>query len=247
MGRFGVVQATAVTLEELKTKFPQKKSTITEETVEMINSALYDPEFDNKIFLAQLVDYQGCMIDCGASFTEYINAMKFCAHLEGTSNVTEAYIKARMNDAFVQARAALPTDSTGYAELTSAASRYRKTKIVRQILTQSDMPLYLMFQAERYKAVAVLAKEMQTAAYSRDRIAAAKELLNAVKAPESSQIELNIGPNKEARDLQAELNQQLAVLALNQQKLLAAGMDLRDVQRTGIRLNDATDAEVEEE
>ena len=107
------------------------------------------------------------------------------------------------------------------------------------------MPLYLMFQAERYKAVTVLAREMQTAALSKDRIAAAKELLAAVKPPENVQIELGIGPNREARDLQLELNAQLAKLAANQKALLEAGVDLRDVQRTGIRLNDVQDAEVE--
>lgn len=246
MSRFGVVVATQVTLEELKTKFPTKKNTITEETVALVNEAISNPEFDGSAFLGHLVDYQGCMVDGQASMSEYINAMKFCAYLESTSNLVEAYKKARASDAFVQARMDVPTDSVAYTELSSAASRYRKSKLVRQILTQSDLPLYLMFQAERYKAVAVLAREMQSAAYSRDRITAAKELLAAVKAPENMQIELGIGPNKEARDLHADLNAQLAQLVANQQALLSAGVDLREVQKIGIRLNDVQDAEVEQ-
>jgi hypothetical protein len=102
-----------------------------------------------------------------------------------------------------------------------------------------------MFQAERYKAVAVLAREMQSAPYSKDRITAAKELLAAVKPPENIQIELGVGPNREARDLQMELNTQLAKIAANQKALLEAGMDIREVQKTGISLNAVEDAEIE--
>ena len=248
MGKFGVVAQTPhIDIDELKRRFPAKKNTINENTVKLVNEAISNPEFDGMSFLSHLVDYQGCMIEGGASFTEYINAMKFCAYLEQTDNTVQAYIKARVGDEFVATRMNMATDSVGYNELSSQASRYRKSKLVRQILTQSDMPLYLMFQAERYKAVAVLAREMQSAPYSRDRITAAKELLAAVKPPENLQIELGIGPNKEAKDLQMELNTQLAMLAANQKAMLTAGMDIRDVQRTGLRLNDTHDAEVEDD
>ena len=236
MSRFGLALQ-PVTLEELKQKFPSKKNTITEETVDAVNEVMAHQDFDGRTFLEHLVDYQHCMIDGRVGFGEFLNAMKFCAYLESTSNLVEAYKKARSQDAFVQERMNAPTDSVAYSELSSAASRYRRSKLVRQILTQSDMPLYLMFQGERYKAVAVLAREMQTAAYSRDRISAAKELLAAVKPPENVQIELGIGPNREAKDLHMELNAQLALLAANQQAMLKAGVPLVDVQKTNIKLN----------
>jgi len=246
MAGFGVVQQVQVTADELKQRFPQKKNTITEETVALVNTVISNPEFDGSQFLNHLVDYQYCMVDGGYSMAEYINAMKFCAYLESTGgNVTEAYKKARASDPFVAARLTAATDSNAYNELSSQASRYRRSKLVKQILTQSDMPLYLMFQAERYKAVAVLAREMQSAPFSKDRITAAKELLAAVKPPENIQIELGVGPTKEARDLQMELNTQLTKLAINQQALLDAGMDIRDVQKTGINLNIIEDAEIE--
>lgn len=246
MGAFGIVKSDVqVTLEELKQKFPAKKHTINQETVDFLNEALSNKDFDSAQFMNNLVDYQSCMLEASASMQEYVNAIRFCAYLETCPSAVEAYKKARAKDKFVQDRWNSPSDSKEYTDLVSAASRYRKSKLVRQILTQSDMPLYLMFQAERYKAVTVLAREMQTAALSKDRIAAAKELLAAVKPPENVQIELGIGPNREARDLQLELNAQLAKLAANQKALLEAGVDLRDVQRTGIRLNDVQDAEIE--
>ena len=78
-----------------------------------------------------------------------------------------------------------------------------------------------MFSGYRYKAIGVLANEMETAQYSRDRIAAAKELLAAVKGPENVKIELDIGV-KESSAV-ASLNAQLAEFAANSMKHLEAG------------------------
>ena len=103
-----------------------------------------------------------------------------------------------------------------------------------------------MFQGARYKAVALLAREMEDAAYSKDRINAADKLLGHVRPPENMDIELKIGPNAEAVSIQDELSGQLALLASNQKKLLEAGMDIRDVQKTGVDLNtEPIDVEVE--
>ena len=46
-----------------------------------------------------------------------------------------------------------------------------------------------------------------------------------------------MGFNQQTAVLQTELNTQLARLAANQKALLEGGMDIRDVQRTGISLN----------
>ena len=235
-----------VTVEKLKEWFPAKRNTITEETVEMINETLENPDFDPQNFISAIVDYRSVITDLSVSMDAYINALKFCAYLETENNLTEAYKKARADDEFVASRWDAPTDSADYNALTVQASRYRRTKLVKQILLQSDMPLHLMFQGARYKAIAVLAREMEHAAMSKDRIAAAKELLAAVKPPENLQIELGIGPNKESRDMMAELNSQLAALALNQQRRLEAGANLADVQVTGIRLGTYEEAEVED-
>lgn len=247
MGKFGIVKRQEpITIDELKQRFPTKRNTITDETVEMLNEALSNPDFDSALFLDQLVDYQSVMQDTSASFQEYINAVKFCAYLETNCTITEAYKKARANDKFVQDRWNAPSNSAEYNELTNAASRYRKSKVVRQLLMQSDMPLYLMFQAERYKAVMVLAKEMTDAAYSKDRISAAKELLAAVKTPDNIQIELGVGLSKQAQDIQTQLFEQLAQISAVQHARLVSGEAITAVQRVGIK-TDFVEAEVEQD
>ena len=248
MARFGIVRAQeSITVDELKQKFPAKKNTITEETAEFLNEVMANPEFDSSTFISQLVDYQSVMMDTSSSFVEYVNAIKFCAYLETNGNIVDAYKKARANDTFVQDRLTADSGTVAYNELTAAASRYRRSKLVRQLLVQSDMPLYLMFQPERYKAVAVLAREMESAPYSRDRISAAKELLANVKPPENMQIELGIGLSKETQDIQSKLFEQIGKIAYNQSVLMELGGDIKDVQRIGINLNEVTDVEIEED
>ena len=247
MGRFGIVKKdkTEVTAEILKQKFPQKANTITDELIQLINEANNDPHFNGDEFLDNMVTYKSIMLEGSASMKDYTNALKFCAYLEAYGdNVTEAYKKARATDEFVLARLSVSTDSNEYKELTSAASRYRKSTLVKKILTQSDMPLYLMFQGARYEAVGVLSNEMLTAAYSKDRINAAKALLEQVKPPENVQIELDIGI-KENNSVE-QLNKQLAQIAGKQKFHLESGSaGLDDFGAMKVKDEDIIDAETE--
>lgn len=241
MGRFGVVSKpkTVITVEDLKTAFPAKKGTVTEELVNIINSAQADPSFNGDEFMNTLITYQDVMQKNSSSMKEYVNAIKFCAYLEAEEfNITEAYKRARATDEFVIARVNAPTDSSQYKELTNAASRFHKTPLVRQILLQSDMPLYLMFQGERYRAVSVLADEMVNADYSKDRISAAEKLLTHVKPPENLNVELQVGPSQEAKDMSAQISEQLAESVAMQRKMLEAGVDFTKATQLGININD---------
>lgn len=249
MGRLGIVSKpkTDMTVEDLKKRFPAKKNTINEDTVALINEASNDPSFNGDEFVNTLMDYQNVMSTCSGSMKEYINAVKFCAYLEAEEfNITEAYKRARANDQFVIDRLDAEVGSGPYRELTSAASRYNRSPMVRQILTQSDMPLYLMFQGARYKAVSILANEMVSATYSKDRINAADKLLSHVKPPENVQIELDIGV-KENSAVQ-QLNDQLAELAVRQKTHLEAGStDLGKLGSMKVKSDDILDAEVDDE
>lgn len=236
---------TEFTVEDIQQRLPAKKNTITQEVVDLINDASSDPMFNGDEFVRSMVDYQSAMIQNSASVKEYVNALKFCAYLEAEGdNLTEAYKKARANDEFVMTRLEAQPGTQDYAALNAAASRYRKNPLVKQILTQSDMPLYLMFQASRYKAVATLAEEMANAPYSKDRINAADKLLTHVKPPENIQIELDVGV-KENNAIQ-DLNAQLAEIAAKQKVHLQSGTaDLGNFGAMKPKDEDVIDGEVE--
>lgn len=235
MAGLGIVskQKTGLTAEELKKRFPSKSKTITDETVQLINDANSDPNFNGDEFLNTMYDYENVMYKNKASIKEFITALKFCAYLEAEGdNYTEAYKRARANDEFVIARMNMPTDSSEYKELTFAASRYRKTPMVKDILTQADMPLYLMFQGARYKAVKTLADEMLTAQYSKDRINAADKLLTHVKPPENAKVELDVSVKQDS--IIDKYEAMITNLVKTQQEQIASGQDLHKVTNVAI-------------
>lgn len=243
MAGLGIVKKdkTQVSKEELVKRFPAKKNTITDEVVDLINDANNDPEFNGDEFLENMMTYQNVMLKNSGSLGEYINALKFCAYLEAdVNNYTEAYKRARANDQFVIERADLPKDSTGYKELTNAASRYRKTPMVRDILTQADMPIYLMFRGARYGAVAKLVEEMEDAQFSKDRISAAKAILEHVKPPENMKVELDIGVKQD--NVIDRYENMITDLIEHQKREIADGKDLHDI--TNISIIKTEDKEV---
>lgn len=236
---------TDITVDKLKQIFPARKSAITEELAEYVDAANKEEDFSGDEFLNTLVTYSDVLENGVYSIKEYVRAVKFCAYLVSENdNTIEAYKKARADDDFVKTRVNDPAGSKGYNALSSAATRYRQSKLVRDLLTVSQMPLYLMFQGERYRAVATLAEEMKSAAYSKDRIAAADKLLTHVKPPENMEVELKVGPNKEAKDLGMQLTEQLAASVQLQRKMLEMGVDLKDATKLGIQLNDVEEAEI---
>ncbi len=225
-----------ITLEEIKKSIPNKNKIVTQEAVDIINSSLSEPEFQGESLLQTASTYESVLKGARASIPEYLNAIRFCAYMmSNESNYTEAYKKVFATRDFVKFRAHLPTDDPKYGELTSAASRYRRSKLVVDILTISQVPLDMIFAGHRYKAVGVLAEIMVSSKYDKDRVNAAKELLAATKS-ETTKLELEIGHSAGVVSMQEQLDKQLNELARNQQLLLASGHSIMDVQNTGISL-----------
>ena len=225
-----------ITLEDAKQALPLKKGSITQEAIDIINNSVNDPEFQGESLLKSAAIYENVIKGTRASIPEFLNAIKFCAYMTtNESNYTEAYKRVFIERKFVRDRMSLPKGDPVYAELTSAASRYRRTKLVVDLLTASQVPLDLIFTGYRYKAIGVLADIMVEGKYDRDRVSAAKELLAATKN-ENTKIELEIGPSAGAVSMQEQLDKQLTELALNQKKLLDAGHSIVDVQKTGVNL-----------
>lgn len=218
-----------LTIEDVQNALPSRKNTITQELVDIINEVNLEAEFQGESLIQTAVTYEKVMVNNKASIREFVDAIRFCAYLLTLEdNYTEAYKKTFYYRDFVKERMNADTKSIKYAELTSAASRYRqKNKLVIDLLTYSQAPLDLMFMGWRYKAVGVLADTMMNAKLYRDKINAAKELLAATKGPETQKIELDIGV-KESSAV-ASLNDQLAQLAGRQKMLLESGArDLSD-------------------
>lgn len=224
MPRLGIIDkpARVITVDELKKIFPKKKESITDELVEIINDATNNPFFSGDEFISTVITYKDILEKNKASLKDYLTAIRFCAYLEAEDyNLTEAFIKSHSHTEFVQNRLDSPTNSAEYKQLTNAASRYRKRPLVVQILTQSQLGLHLMFQGEAYRAINVLSEIMVNGRSEMARVAAAKELLANVKAPETHKIELDIGLRNE--NAMESLNAQLAQFAMESMNQLKTG------------------------
>lgn len=213
----------SVTIEDIKAAIPSRRNAVTQEIVDIINESRTEPEFQGASLLDTAATYERVVAGrAGVGIKDYLNAIRFCAYLTTLDdNYTEAYKKTFRDRAFVLERLKAPSDSVEYKELTKAASRYRSSKTVVDILTYSQVPLDIMFTGHRYKALEVLADEMTSAKFAKDRIMAAKELLAATKGADNVKLTLDVGVGENtALD---QLNTQLAAIAAKQKTLLEAG------------------------
>ena len=233
-----------ISKEEIQKRLPSRKNTITDEIVDIINKSQTEPEFQGESLLQTATTYEKVMQQNRVGIKEYLNALRFCAYLISMDdNITEAYRKTFADRDFVLDRLDADVGSVGYNELTSAASRFRRSKLVVDILTVSQIPLDLMFTGARYKAVMVLADIMETSRYDRDRINAADKLLTHT-ASKDIKIDLDIGVKESSAVV--SLQNQLAELAARQKLMLEAGAT--DLGKLGAMkvVEEVEDAEVVE-
>lgn len=194
-----VQSESSISKEELTSLLDKtnRKVAITDEAISLISEAMNEPEFDGFKFVETLATYQTALDGTRGSLVDFINAVKFTSFLESyEGNLVQAYIKTFIHREFVQERMNAPTSSKEYKELSYSASRYRKSPLVVNILTQAEIPLYLLFQGYRYKAVNRLVYEMENAPLARDRINASDKLLTHIKPPENLQLEVNVKTNE---------------------------------------------------
>ena len=233
-----------ISKEEIQKRLPSRKNTITDEIVDIINKSQTEPEFQGESLLQTATTYEKVMQQNRVGIKEYLNALRFCAYLISMDdNITEAYRKTFADRDFVLDRLDADVGSVGFNELTSAASRFRRSKLVVDILTVSQIPLDLMFTGARYKAVMVLADIMETSRYDRDRINAADKLLTHT-ASKDIKIDLDIGVKESSAVV--SLQNQLAELAARQKLMLEAGAT--DLGKLGAMkvVEEVEDAEVVE-
>ena len=210
-----------VTLFDLQCAMPAKKNVVTQEIVDIINKVQEEPEFQGETLLQTMVTYQNVLQNAKVGIKEYISAIRFCAYLISMDdNYTEAYKRTFFDRKFVKDRVNLDTSDPRYGELTSAASRYRRSKLVVDVLTLSQVPLHILFAGARHQAVEVLTRVMMTAKYDRDKIAAADKVLQHT-ASLATKIDLDINV-KESSAVQS-LSEQLARVAATQKILLETG------------------------
>lgn len=237
-----------MTVEKLVSTFPHKKSTINQQTVDLINTAVDDVTFDGYSFENSLIEYRKVMDRRSGSISDYINAVKFVAYLESGYTDIDAYRSAFAHRDLVKKSMGKKSTEPEYTNVLTSANRFKRSPMVVDIMTLSDVPMSIIHQGYRNEAVGVLRDEMFNARLPKDRIDAADKLLKNTPQAERTMSQIDIGFSEDAQSQIDKTNVQLHDIAMNQKKLFEQGLSIGEIQKIHMKKEEkAIDVEVDDE
>lgn len=213
----------ALTMEELRKTLPEKMSkTVNQDLLDSINKVLDTPELF-ETYRDNFISYTSVLNDGRFKIMDYVNAVKYCSHkLMGSTNL-EAFIKT-----FPDRYNSYLANGTSSKDIASYITAYNKNKLVNSIMEQSLIPSWVLNQDLYQKAINIQAELMVSANSEKVRSDAANSLLNHLRPPEVSKVELSVGLKKDSA--MEDLKSTLTELALKQQQFISAGVtQIKDV------------------
>lgn len=235
----------AITLELLQNQLGNKRShLITQNTVDEINSLIEDPDY-GEVFVEQYISYFNIIEkDTVWSTPKYMNALKFFTLVESRHSLVDAYVKV-----FPERLQARLDRGERKSDMSGEASRYNTSQLVNEIKKVSAVPVQLIHRHLLHKAILKTATLMNDPSVSPAvQQKAAETLIRELKPAEDSNVNIKIGLDEDSKQQQAKLVEHIGSIALNQQKMLAAGMSIEEIQRLNVQISknvDYEEAEVE--
>jgi len=230
-----------IEIEMIQEQLGKKKGElVTQGTVDELNNLVDDPEYGEE-FLDMYVSYFNVMEGNSAwSTPKYMNAMKFFCLVEGGHNGVDAYVKV-----FPERLEARVKRGQGKDNMGGESSRYNASALVNEIRKVATIPVQLIHRHLLHEAILVNADLMLHAKSEMVQQKAAETLIRELKPVEDTTINLKVGMDDETRSAQRELVDHVGQIALNQQKMLASGMSISEIQRLNIKKPEVIEAEVE--
>lgn len=178
-----------VLLENLPKKF---RSVITQDTVDFINNAEED-ELVIDEFRDNFLTYSKILLEGKYNLEMYVNAVKFVTHKLLDRTDSDAW-RLTFPDRWEKLSTDCAEEPDKANRLASSyANRYKTSKLVTQILQQTIVPSYIYNAPMFQEALLELSQIMKTSKSDIARVNAANAILNHTKAPEESNVNLNIG------------------------------------------------------
>lgn len=202
-----------LTREQFQKVLPKDiRGRVTDELIDNINKLLTEPELRDS-FRDNLLSFGNIMNDGRYKLQGYIDACRFVSYKLLGSTTMEAYIKT-----FPDRYQRLLNEGTSDSAISAYAAGFNKTQLVNKIFEQTLVPTHVLNADVYQKAVNVQAYLMMNANSEKVRTDAANSLLNHLKKPETSKIQLDIG-YKEDKTLE-ELRSTTQALVEQQRRLL---------------------------
>ena len=238
-----------ITLDQLKAVVPKNsRRVITEDLVNTLNRLTdEDGEEFASAFRENFLSYKSVLKSGEFKTTDYMRAVKYVSYkLMDMPNI-DSYMLTfpdRYEKLMKRWGATLSVAEIRDIHLSQFVTAYNKNKLVNMILEQTLVPTHVLNAPLYQEALNVQAFLMVNARSEMVRSTAATAILANCKPPETSKIELSVGYDQEAQDTQKELVSQIGQIALNQQKMLAAGMSIGEIQKLNIKLTAQTDDDI---
>ncbi len=218
-----------VVRQVLPTKFARA---ITDENVAQWNLVTSDPDMA-AYYRENFITYSKVLNEGKFTVDEYLNAVMYCSHRLAGETTKDSYLRV-----FPHKAAEWLVKGVKSKTQDAYVSMYNNTKLVRKIMEQSVIPIWVLNQDKAQAAINVLADLMDNADSEKVRSDSANALLNHLKKPDNLKVELDIGV-KEGSEL-ANLQKVMADLAQAQLAAIQSG----GVNALGIAESRIVEAEV---
>ena len=194
----------------------QMKRTVNDAVIMSINNALEDNE-SMEIFKSNFVTYSSVLSKGKYSVQQYIDAVKFCSFvLMGMTNL-DAYTRT-----FPMRIKRFKQEGKSRESINSFVSGYKTTKLVTDIMTQAQIPLYVLNQGAAQKAINAQLRIIRESKNDLAVVKAADSLLNHLAPPVETKVTLDIAPAT-TNDLDT-LRDETRRLAQQQRQLIEQGV-----------------------
>lgn len=206
-----------VTSEQLELALGSKRNWASEELLNTLNNLEVDGA---DLVRENWLTHANILREGTYSMDQYMSAIKYVSLKQMGHNNQQAYSIAladRYQDLVAK----------GYDDkrISSHISAYHKGALVQKLLSQSTIPLYMLYQDEAHKAVHTLVQIMTDPNVSfKVRSDSADKLLNHIKRPETAKVELNVTHGQ--ADGMQELQVMMRDLAKKQLTALESGADV---------------------
>lgn len=220
-----------LTIEQLHQALPKGlRKSATQELVDKVNTITTDP-IVREAYRDNLLSYTSVMNDGRFKITQYIDAVRYITHkLMGNTNI-EAYRKT-----FPDRYTNFIQNGTNAKDIASYVTSYNKNKLVNLVRDQSLIPTHILNADLYQKAINTQAEIMADPdVNSRDRTAAANSLLQHLKAPDSTKIELDVSVKTD--NVISDLRKTTLDLVAQQKKMLEAGVvDAKEIAESNLSI-----------
>ena len=227
----------AMTPEELGQLMPKRvRRLLNKDNLEKINDILLNSDIHEE-YRENLTNYANVMQDGNYSMEQYIAAVKYvtCKMLGATNFRSWCMTFPERYKEYV-------AKGISQNDIESRVSAFNRSQLVNKIMEQTLIPVHVLNVDLHQKAINHLAHLMINAKSEKVQSDSAAKLVDALKMPETTKVELDIGI-KEDKSIQ-ELRQSTLELVAQQKLMLKSGaMTPKEIAHSKLAVIDG-DAEV---